>query len=99
MLLPSHWKFIHKIHGDMLPLPLRNGERLKSPCWQLMLDLNLSACRASRNVLGNEPLHASPPNISPQVPVHLRAPRVHCVPSLVSLLTNVKSELRSIWNY
>ena len=72
------WQVGHKVHRDVIPLPLCHVQWLKESCWLLVLNLNLLALEALLNKVFNVSLHSSPIVLAMEITVHLRATWMHC---------------------
>ena len=79
-------KFGDKIHGDVLPFPHGNIQRLHLAVRSLVLRLDLPAGQAPLNVPSDVPLHAGPPIIRSKISIHLRRPWMDRKSRLMSLV-------------
>jgi hypothetical protein len=86
----------NEVHGDLLPFPLGNLQRLQQPCWPLMLCLDTLTSVADSHVLCNWTLHPIPPESFLQVVIHLRAARMDRICCIMSLTQNQLPEILHI---
>src|ERR1043165_5535936 len=87
-----------KVHLYVIPLPLRNLERLEQPCWLMVLCLPSPAHITLGDKTGNIPLHMSPPKPLLEVLIHLGSTRVDRQLGIMSLLHDDLSEVSLLWN-
>src|SRR3954468_3396135 len=87
-----------KVHLDVIPLPLRNLEWLKQPCWLLVLCLHSPAHVTLGHKPGNIPLHTSPPKALLEVLIHLGATGVDRQLIIMGLLHDDLSEVSLLGN-
>jgi hypothetical protein len=76
----------HKIHRDVLPLPLRNRKWLELTSWSLMLNLHLLTDLASSHKRCHIRSQSIPPEMLSEILVHLTRSwmnRVRCSMSLL----------------
>ena len=92
MSLWCPWKVGHKIHHDVLPLPLSHLQWLKLPCWLLVLSLNLLTRETSSNKVPYVSLHSAPVVLTTKILVHLRATWMHDKSRAVKLPENLLSQ-------
>src|SRR4051812_43510516 len=82
-----------KVHLYVVPLPLRNLEWLKQPCWLLVLCLHSPAHVTLGHKPGNISLHTSPPKALLEVLIHLGATGVDRQLGIMGLLHDDLSEI------
>src|SRR3954465_11146025 len=87
-----------KVHLYVVPLPLRNLEWLKQPCWLLVLCLHSPAHITLGDKTGNIPLHTSPPKTLLEILIHLGATRVDGQFRIRCLLHDDLSQVSLLWN-
>ena len=68
-----------KVHRNILPFSLRNGQWLQQAGGPLMLHLDLLANQALRHESGHLTLHTIPPIMLAKIPVHLGTPGMNRV--------------------
>jgi hypothetical protein len=78
----------YKVHSDLIPLPLRNLQRLQQTCRSLMFYFNPLTNVTHSHILCYLPFHTVPPESFLQVLVHLLTTRVYRVCCLMSFLEN-----------
>ena len=98
MLLLCPWQVGHKIHCDMLPLPLSHLQLLK-PCWLLVLILNLLTCETSSNKVPYVSLHPTSVILKMKILVHLRATWMQEKSRAVKLPENLLSQIGQLGNH
>ena len=99
MLLLRPWQVGHKVHRDVLPLPLSHLQWLKYPCWLLVLSLNLLTSETSSNKVHYVSLHPTLIILAKKILVHLRATWMHCKSRVVKLLENLLSQIVQLGNH
>src|SRR5579883_3011241 len=77
MSLGSSRQADYEVHTDIFPFPGWDRQRLKRSCYSQMTRLDPLASVALGHVFGDFPLHSGPPEILPQVLIHLAAARVN----------------------
>ena len=92
MSLQCPWQVGHKIHRDVLPLPLSHLQWPKKPCWLLVLNLNLLTRETSSNKVPYVSLHPSPVVLAMKILVHLRATWMHSKSRALKLSENLLSQ-------
>ena len=99
IFLRCPWKVGHKIHRDVLPLPLSHLQRLKKPCWLLVLSLNLLTRETSSHKVPYVSLHPSLVILTMKILVHLRATWMYCKSRVVKLPENILSQIGQLGNH
>ena len=99
MSLRCPWQVGHKIHRDMLPLPLSYLQWLKQQCWLLVLSLNLLTCETSSNKVPYVSLHPTPIILTTKIPIHLRATWMYGKSRAVKLPENLLSQVNQMGNH
>ena len=89
----------HKIHRDVLSLPLSYLQWLKQPCWLLVFSLNLLTCETSSNKVSHVSLHPAPVILTTKILVHLRATWMHGKSRAVKLPENLLSQIGRMGNH
>src|SRR3954466_14792319 len=87
-----------KVHLNVVPLPLRNLEWLKEPCWLLVLCFHSPAHITLGDKTGNIPLNTSPPKTLLEILIHLGATRVDGQFGIMSLLHDDLSQVSLLGN-
>ena len=98
MSLRCPWQVGHKIHRDMLPLPLSYLQWLKQPCWLLVLSLYLLTRETSSHKVRYVSLHPPPVVLTTKILVHPRATWMHDKSRAVKLLENILSQVGQMGN-
>ena len=93
------WQVGHKVHRDVLPLPLSYLQWLKLPCWLLVLSLNLLTRETPLNKVLYVSLHSAPVILTTKILVHLRAIWMHGKSRAVKLLENLLSQIGRMENH
>jgi hypothetical protein len=78
----------YKVHPNIIPLPLRNLQRLQQTCGPLMLCFNSLTTVTYGHILHDLPFHTVTPESFLQVLVHLLAARVYEIRCLMGFLEN-----------
>ena len=99
MLLLCSWQVGHKVHRDVLPLPLSHFQWLKQPCWLLVFNLNLLTCETSSNKVPYVSLHPTPVVLTTKILVHLRATWMYGKSRAVKLPENLLSQIGQMGNH
>ena len=99
MSLWRPWKVGHKIHRDMLPLPLSHLQWLEKPCWLLVLSLNLLTREASSNKVLDVSLHPAPVVLATNITIHLRATWMHSKSRAMELHKDLLSQICQLGNH
>ena len=99
MLLLCLLQVGHKIHRDLLPLPLSYLQWLKQPCWLLVFSLNLLTCETSSNKIPHVSLHPALVILSMKILVHLHATWMHGKPRAMKLPENLLSQIGRMGNH
>ena len=99
MSLRCPWQVGHKIHRDVLSLPLNHLQWLKYPCWLLVLSLNLLTRETSSNKVPYVFLHSTPVILTTKILVHLRATWMHGKSRVVKLPKNLLSQIGRLGNH
>ena len=99
MLSQCPWQVSHKIHHDMLPLPLRYLQWLELPYWPLMLSLNLLTHETSLNKIPNVSLHPAPVILAMKIMIHLRATWMHRKTRIIEFPKDLLSQLCQLGNH
>ena len=99
MSLRYPWKVGHKIHRDVLPLPLSHLQWLKYPCWLLVLSLNLLTRETSSNKVPYVSFHSAPVILTTKIQVHLRATWMDGKSRAVKLPENLLSQIVQLGNH
>ena len=95
----SPWKVGHKIHHDVLLIPLSHLQWLEYPCWLLVLNLNLLTRETSSKKVPYFSLHPAPVVLATKITVHLHATLMHIKPRVVELLEDLLSQIRQLGNH
>ena len=61
MFLLREGKTQHKIHGNIIPLALRNWKGIQQTCWNLVFSFDLLTRQTFRHVLCHITFHSFPP--------------------------------------
>ena len=99
MLLLCPWQVGHKVHRDVLPLPLSHLQWLKQPSWILVLSLNLLTSETSSNKVPYVSLHPALVILTTKILVHLCATWMHSKPRAVKLPENLLSQIGRMGNH
>ena len=99
MSLRCQWKVGHKIHLDVLPLPLSHLQWLKYPCWLLVLNLNLLTRETLSNKVPYVSLHLAPVVLATKILVHLRVNWMHGKSRATKLPENLLSQIGQLGNH
>ena len=93
------WQVGHKIHRDMLPLPLYYLQRLEQPCWLLVLSFYLLTRETPSNKIPNVSLLFALVLLVTKITVHLRATWMHNKSRAVELLEDLLSHISQLRNH
>ena len=99
MSLRCPWQVGHKIHRDVLPLPLSHLQWQKYPCWPLVLNLNLLTRETWSNKVLYVSLHPALVILATKILVHLRATWMHGKSRVVKLPENLLSQIGKLGNH
>ena len=99
MPLLRPWQVGHKVHRDVLPLPLSYLQWVKQPYWLLLFSLNLLTCETSSNKVPQASLHPAPVILTTKILVHLRATWMHGKSRAVKLPKNLLSQIGRMGNH
>ena len=99
MSLQCPWQVGHKIHRDVLPLPLSYLQWLKQPCWLLVLSLYLLTRETSSNKVPYLSLHSPLVVLTTKILVHLRATWMHGKSRAMKLPENLLSQIGQLGNH
>ena len=99
MPLLRPWQVGHKVHRDVLPLPLSHLQWLKQPCWLLVLSLNLLTRETSSHKVPYVSLHPAPIVLTTKILVHLHATWMHGKSRAVKLPENLLSQIGQLGNH
>ena len=99
MSLQCLWQVGHKIHSDVLPLPLSYLKWLKQPCWILVLSLYLLAHETSSHKFPYVSLHSALVIMTTKILIHLCATWMHCKSRAVKLPENLYSQIGRMGNH
>ena len=99
MLLLCSLQVGHKVHRDVLPLPLSHLQWMKQPCWLLVFSLNLLTRETSSNKVPYVSLHPVSIVLTTKILVHLRATWMHGKPRAVKLPENLLSQIGQQGNH
>ena len=99
MSLRCPWQVGHKIHRDVLPLPLSHLQWLKQPYWLLVLNLYLLTRETSSHKVPNVSLHPTLVILATKILVHLRATWMHGKSRVVKLPENILSQVGQMGNH
>ena len=99
MSLRCPWQVDHKIHRDVLPLPLSNLQWLKWPYWLLVLSHNLLTRETSSHKVPYVSLHPAPVILTTKILVHLRVTWMYCKSRAVKLPKNLLSQIGQLGNH
>ena len=89
----------HKIHHEVLPLPLSYLQWLKQPCWLLVFNLNLLTCETLSNKVPYVSLYPAPVILTTKILVHLRSTWMYGKSSAVKLSENLLSQIGRMGNH
>ena len=93
MSLRCPWQVGHKIHRDVLPLPLSYLQWLKQPCWLLVLSLYLLTRETSSHKVPYVSLHPALIVLAKKILVHLLATWMQDKSRAVKLFENLLSQI------
>ena len=99
MLLLCSWQVGHKVHRDVLPLPLIHLQWLKQLCWLLVFSLNLLTRETSSNKVPYVSLYPTLIVLATKILVHLRATWMHNKSRAVKLTENLLSQIGQLENH
>src|SRR4051812_8315060 len=91
------WKCHDEVHTDVVPLPLRNLQRLQQSRGLLMFGLDSVAYVAAGNIIGNILWHPVPPKYGLHILIHLGASRVNGVCRLVCFSQYLLPQVVLVW--
>ena len=93
------WLVGHKIHRDVLPLPLSHLQWMDKPYWLPVLGLNLLTHEAPSNEVPDVSLHPAPVILVMKIMVHLPATWMHSKSGAVELLEDLLYQISRLGNY
>ena len=99
MSLWCPWQVGHKIHRDVLPLPLSYLQWLKQRYWLLVLSLYLLTLETSSHKVPYVSLHPAPVVLTTKILVHFRATWMHDKSRAVKLPENLLSQIGQMGNH
>ena len=99
MPLLRPWKVGHKVHRDVIPLPLSYLQWLKQPCWLLVLILYLLTRETSLHIVPYVSLHPTLIVLATKILVHLSATWMHGKSRAVKLPENLLSQIGRMGNH
>jgi hypothetical protein len=79
----------NEVHANVIPLPARNAQRLSQSSKLHIGGLDLSVGITLRHIVSGPALHTCPPELLPQVMIHLGTCRMNRVPQGLSFIQNL----------
>ena len=100
-VMPSRclWQVSHKIHRDVLPLPLCYLQRLEEPRQPLVFKFYPLTRETPMNKIPNFLLHSTPGILAMKIMVHLRATWMYRKTRAVELLEDLLSQICLLGNH